>query len=247
MSESLSYVEQLPIVKDLFNQIAKSKLSPFIDAHREAFMTSPAAATMHHNFTHGLVIHTAEVWEAAQAFRRWTPITRAIADRVESKDWFDGQELLVAVVLHDFAKIVQYEAGENHSWRKVRMICNQETWTLRELAKAGISLTDNELVGLLHAEGGYTEFEVDWRPMSVIVHAADLWSSQAMRAIWDPAQAMALKCPKCGGVMRAINGPTGLFYGCTKYPHCKGTRNAADVPPVETKFLEWLKKMYPIT
>lgn len=124
------------------------------------------------------------------------------------------------------------------------MICNQETWTLRELAKHGIVLTDNELVGLLHAEGGHTKFEVDWRPISVILHAADLWSSKVTRKVWNQAEAMSVSCPKCNGAMRGINGPSGYFYGCTSYPSCRGTRNANEVPSAEAAFAKWLEQEY---
>lgn len=246
-NETLSYVVQLPIVHELLAEIASSKLSNLFEHYREHFMTVSAATTMHHNFTHGLVIHTAEVWEAAKLFHQFAPHSVAYDAMSEGPQAFALDELLVAVVLHDFAKIVQYEPARDHAWTKVRMICNQETWTLRELAKFGIVLTDNELVGLLHAEGGYTEFEVDWRPMSAILHAADLWSSQAMKANWDPAEALNISCPSCDSPMRAINGKNGTFYGCTKYATgCRGTRNANEVPSADAAFGEWLKKMYPL-
>lgn len=246
MSETRAYVEQLPIVKELFDHIYNSRIAPLVADHLEQFLTVSAAASMHHNFTHGLVIHTAEVWQSANAFLNAIPCSVAFKSDTTDLTKFRHDELLVAVVQYDFAKIVQYEPAENHCWKKVPMICNQETWTLRELARHGISLTYNELIGLLHAEGGYTEFTVEWRPLSVILHAADLWSSQAMRAIWNPAEAMNVKCPKCQGAMRAISGPTGLFYGCTKYPGCRGTRNATEVPPIGEKFFAWLKQMYPV-
>jgi DNA topoisomerase I len=32
-------------------------------------------------------------------------------------------------------------------------------------------------------------------------------------------------CPKCGAPMVKRHGPRGEFWGCSKYPECKGTRN----------------------
>ena len=32
------------------------------------------------------------------------------------------------------------------------------------------------------------------------------------------------ECPKCGSPMRERSGKYGRFYGCTKYPECRGTR-----------------------
>jgi ssDNA-binding Zn-finger/Zn-ribbon topoisomerase 1 len=31
-------------------------------------------------------------------------------------------------------------------------------------------------------------------------------------------------CPRCGSKMHVVNGPHGAFYGCDKYPKCKGIR-----------------------
>jgi hypothetical protein len=244
--KTLEYVSTIPMVQKLLADIAESKLATFFDHYREQFMIAPAASTMHHNFTHGLVIHTAEVWQAAMKFVVAAPASEAAKARVAAGDWYETNELLVAVVLHDFAKIVQYAPANNFSWTKITMIANQECWTLRELSKFGVTLTDNEFIGLLHAEGGYTEFAVDWRPLSAILHAADLWSSQAMRAIWNPAEVLNVICPLCKSPMREISGKNGVFYGCSKYASgCRGTRNATEVPPVGDKFLEWLKQMYP--
>jgi len=40
----------------------------------------------------------------------------------------------------------------------------------------------------------------------------------------SPAQP-GITCPDCGGSMRLRNGKYGEFYGCAKFPYCKGTRN----------------------
>ena len=37
----------------------------------------------------------------------------------------------------------------------------------------------------------------------------------------------AKQCPKCGSKMFLRNGRFGKFYGCSRYPLCKGTRNFA--------------------
>lgn len=33
-------------------------------------------------------------------------------------------------------------------------------------------------------------------------------------------------CPVCGAIMRRRTGKFGVFWGCSRYPSCKGTRNA---------------------
>ncbi|WP_333693438.1 topoisomerase DNA-binding C4 zinc finger domain-containing protein [Phaeobacter italicus] len=32
-------------------------------------------------------------------------------------------------------------------------------------------------------------------------------------------------CPRCGSAMRRRSGRYGQFWGCSRYPRCKGTRN----------------------
>jgi ssDNA-binding Zn-finger/Zn-ribbon topoisomerase 1 len=32
------------------------------------------------------------------------------------------------------------------------------------------------------------------------------------------------KCPRCGGETRLVNGKNGPFYGCTRFPNCRGSR-----------------------
>ena len=35
-----------------------------------------------------------------------------------------------------------------------------------------------------------------------------------------------VKCPECGGRMISRKGQYGTFWGCAKYPECKGTRDS---------------------
>ena len=35
-----------------------------------------------------------------------------------------------------------------------------------------------------------------------------------------------MKCPECGGPMASRTGKYGVFWGCKKFPECKGTRDS---------------------
>jgi len=35
----------------------------------------------------------------------------------------------------------------------------------------------------------------------------------------------AVKCPECDGEMISRSGKYGIFWGCKKFPECKGTRD----------------------
>jgi DNA topoisomerase-1 len=42
-------------------------------------------------------------------------------------------------------------------------------------------------------------------------------------------------CPKCGAELRVRKGPKGLFWGCSKFPACKGTAEDREGKPLLTK------------
>lgn len=42
-------------------------------------------------------------------------------------------------------------------------------------------------------------------------------------------------CPKCGAELRVRKGPKGMFWGCSKYPACKGTAEDREGKPMLTK------------
>lgn len=234
----LDYLLTLPTIQQFMLEIPHSKIEPLFRTHEAAFLAAPAAEKHHHNFSGGLLIHTVEVLIHATAH------SGIVWDWLIEHDEFTESELFTAVFLHDFAKIQQYEPLANHAWRWKKMDFQQEIWTLQECMKLGISLTENELAGLLHAEGGFSKFQLEWRPMSVILHAADLWSSQVMKHVWDPAEALKVVCPNCGGNMKSREGSRGPFFGCAKYPACKGIVDGGTVD-VDEVFLAWLKKKYP--
>jgi len=42
-----------------------------------------------------------------------------------------------------------------------------------------------------------------------------------------PAVEVTETCPECGAAMKLRPGRRGFFLGCSKYPKCKGTREAS--------------------
>jgi len=43
-----------------------------------------------------------------------------------------------------------------------------------------------------------------------------------------PAVEVTETCPDCGSPMKLRQGRQGWFLGCSKYPKCRGTREAPD-------------------
>ncbi len=50
-------------------------------------------------------------------------------------------------------------------------------------------------------------------------------AAQASRKQPDSAAQDTPVCPSCGSPMKKRQGPRGPFWGCSKYPQCRGTRN----------------------
>ena len=51
------------------------------------------------------------------------------------------------------------------------------------------------------------------------------FASAASGTVEKPKDTNAPLCPKCNGSMRLRNGKNGQFWGCIKYPDCRGTRD----------------------
>jgi len=46
---------------------------------------------------------------------------------------------------------------------------------------------------------------------------------------------IAPSCPVCGEHMNYKTGPYGDFWGCSKFPSCKGKRQLKDTPQLDSK------------
>ena len=60
------------------------------------------------------------------------------------------------------------------------------------------------------------------------------WCAYAATMKVMPVEAVAaaiVTCPQCGGPMKQRSGKFGAFWGCSRYPDCRGTRRAEDVAP----------------
>ena len=82
---------------------------------------------------------------------------------------------------------------------------------------------DLELLGALVPNTGMESievFEAQLRPQQSKPGSAQ----PSMRSRSNAAQNVP-NCPRCGSAMRRRSGRHGLFWGCSRYPGCKGARN----------------------
>jgi len=223
------------IMLDLYAHLAKTKLAKFAQEYKKDFDRAPAAQNYHHNFTGGLLLHTTEVLETMIRLAKFLPYNNISYQKPD----FTKEEMIVAAYLHDFAKIATYKEDPKNSWRWEDIDLPAEVWTLNELARSGIGLSDNELNALLYAEGGWSNFKdfvKNIKPLAVLLHMADMWSAKVLYFIEE------VTCPVCGAMMkkRSSRGGSSTFYGCSRYPSCTGTK---EINGVEKEKKELQKKI----
>ena len=91
-------------VIDYANTLKDEKLKNIIigllKENEEKFKISPAAKYMHHNYIGGLLVHTVECIEIA------------LNVLPQFKKKLNSDEIIAAIILHDFGKIFEYEVDE---------------------------------------------------------------------------------------------------------------------------------------
>lgn len=197
----------------------------FFQKNFEQLKTKPAAVNHHHNFVGGLMRHIAEMLDFAMPLAETANINK--------------RSLIKVILLHDFAKLVTYDftSADRLQIKYIKLDYPVEFWTTNELAKDGLSLTDEEINALVMAEGGWTEYEgIQSGRLANLLHIADLWSAGIIKP------KLSVTCPDCGADMAIRKGPRGEFYGCIKFPGCRGIvdATAASLTPKENMVDDWI-------
>ena len=214
--------------EELVKQIIDEKLSvderfkTFIEKYWSELIDRPAAINHHHNFRGGLIRHIGEMLKFGLPLCKISDISEVSFVKV--------------VLLHDFAKIKNYEIKEEGTIIYKDVPYPVEFWTMKKLASHGITLLDEEINALVMAEGGWSEYEkVQSGRLASLLHISDMWSAKVI------CPQMKIECPDCGSDMVLRNGPRGPFYGCKSYPGCRGIINVgeAELKPVENMGEDW--------
>lgn len=87
----------IEVVNNFKDENLKKFVFDILVNNKEKFIICPAAKQMHHNYIGGLVIHTYECVEMAQA----------VLPKV--KKYLNKDEVIAAAILHDIGKIYEYE------------------------------------------------------------------------------------------------------------------------------------------
>jgi len=87
----------LNAISEFKDEKLKNFVSDILIENKEKFIVCPAAKQMHHNYIGGLVVHTYECVEMAQA----------VLPKV--KKYLNKDEVIAAAILHDIGKIYEYD------------------------------------------------------------------------------------------------------------------------------------------
>lgn len=61
----------------------------------------------------------------------------------------------------------------------------------------------------------------------------DVYVTAVQETIEKPPILEDVKCPECDGPMVSRKGQFGTFWGCKKYPDCRGTRDSMGLSKAE--------------
>lgn len=166
-------VEYFNKIVDVANSFTDEKLKNFIleilNNNKEKMLVCPAAKQMHHNYIGGLVVHTYECVEMAQAVL------------TKTKKYLNKDEVLAAAILHDIGKLFEYEVNlesgvieYNEQFRKDWITHSQYGYTL---CMSNGFLNIAKMIAAHHGRADWGAMidlgERDLEPFYYIIHHVD--------------------------------------------------------------------------
>ncbi|MEI7474926.1 MAG: HD domain-containing protein [bacterium] len=158
------------LIDNFSNDKLRDALKKVIFENLDAFLTTPAAEKMHHNYKGGLIRH---IWECLNIANSTLPV---LNDKIDKDLVFAG------CIMHDFGKIFEYifneeteSASRNNEFKKIWI--NHIYW--------GFSWANNnnlpELAHIIASHHGIKDWGALVEPVSLeanLVHQVDMISSR---------------------------------------------------------------------
>lgn len=155
------------------NKKRHAAMGSLLDCFGDVFCTATAAEHHHHAVAGGLAHHTAEVID-------WS---LRLFDEFGGKLFgITAENVYIAAALHDLSKIHQYKHDENGVFEYNRgWQFEPDIWVIAEANKFGLQLNYDEMMGIIQAHGGWSKMRNPISPLGVLVHLADMISSQLLK------------------------------------------------------------------
>ena len=156
-------------VNEFKNEELKNFVADILNSNKEKILIAPAAKHMHHNYIGGLVVHTYECVEMAQAIL------------TKTKKYLNKDEVIAAAILHDIGKIYEYEINldsgiieYNEQFRKDWISHSQYGYTL---CMSNGFLNIAKMIASHHGRADWGAMidlgEKDLEPFYYIIHHVD--------------------------------------------------------------------------
>jgi len=172
-------------VYDYLNMLTtqKEKWLELYNFWRTEFETKPAGQKQHHYYSGGLEVHTAQVINLALTFKDL---------RKDLLCFVSDDDCIIGGFIHDLSKVKMYRYlleeekkafdGQEFKYDNQLGVLDPEVWTIHQLMKFNIALTENQLNALMYAEGGFSTWtkqknQPKWSHLGVLISCADVYSA----------------------------------------------------------------------
>lgn len=170
-------------LKLISNKSRRSNMRFLLQSYKPAFLVQPASVKHHHNKVGGLVVHTAQVLKSALKIHK---------EYKKHLPKITSENVYIACVLHDLSKTQLYERVDseyppsNHPYpftynKKWGRMYEHDMWTLSKANLYDLRLTYDEIMGIVQAHGGWAKLNDPINKLAVVVHCADMLSSQLIK------------------------------------------------------------------
>ena len=157
----------------------KDYLEPMLkmyDDIEEAMKAAPASTKFHHRDKGGLFRHTKEVMEIG--LQIYDTLLADMRKRAITKD-----DVIIVTFTHDLEKLVKYRpmkeptAYQFFEYNYDKVDVNDTAFIVSFVIKYGLELTEKHLNALTFSHGGWAKDRGKMMPLAVLLHAADLLST----------------------------------------------------------------------
>lgn len=165
-----SYLEKIK------NKKYRDPILKLYDDIEMAMQNAPASTKYHHNDKGGLFRHTKEVLELSMKL-----YDMLLGDM--RKNAITEDDVIVVAFIHDLEKLVKYrkmkepKSGQEFEYNYDKVDINDTAFIVNFVSKYDLPLLDKHLNALTFSHGGWSRDRGTMKPLAVLLHAADLFST----------------------------------------------------------------------
>ena len=165
--------------KRINDKTRRKRFLQLLNDLKTEFLSMPAARKRHHHKEGGLLKHTFQVVSIAlELYEKYKKHLPGIT----------AESIYIVAVLHDLAKCKsylynhRYPADEPYPFNHNEEFKDEpDVWTIAKAEMYDLKLSYDEMMGIMQAHGGWSKINEPTNKLAVIIHCADIISSQIIR------------------------------------------------------------------